>query len=98
MNKKQRLVLVIGILVCLVMGLFPPWKGYFTGRYNADTGNVERVFAGYAFLLSPPTQIDRTGLRTEIDLAVLIIQWVFVLGLCGLAALALAERAEKETS
>jgi hypothetical protein len=49
MSSKKRLVLGVGLLVMVVMGLYPPW----VVTYSYPTGSVA-YSAGYGFLLSPP--------------------------------------------
>jgi hypothetical protein len=47
MNRTQRNVLLIGILLILLMLIFPPWK-YFDGNTSDHTS------AGYHFFRTPP--------------------------------------------
>ena len=44
MNKKQRNVILIGIIVFTLMGLFPPW--YYSSEKPRDLG--------YYFITNPP--------------------------------------------
>ncbi|MGM0505260.1 MAG: hypothetical protein ACQESQ_11605 [Bacteroidota bacterium] len=48
MNKKQRIVIIIGILLVLISGLFPSYEG-------VDLTEKERytIDIGYHFLFSP---------------------------------------------
>lgn len=50
MNRIQRAVLLVGAILVMLQGVFPPW-GYRNGPY------VER--AGYAPIWSPPTREPR---------------------------------------
>jgi hypothetical protein len=49
MSSKKRLVLGVGLLVMVVMGLYPPW----VVSYGYPSGSVA-YSAGYSFVLSPP--------------------------------------------
>jgi hypothetical protein len=56
MNNGQHAALRIGLVVILLMGLYPPWRGSVVlndGRRDAKVG--------YAFLLSPPAEGAREG-------------------------------------
>ncbi len=51
MNGKQRIALLIGIGVIVVMGLYAPWW-VETKRSYVDPSCI--VSGGYAFLFKPP--------------------------------------------
>ena len=50
MNRKQKIVIYIGIFLILVIGLFPP----YIGVYYSEDYNIQR-FIGYHFLFSSPS-------------------------------------------
>lgn len=50
MNKKQRIVLKIGLLLVILNGLFPPFEGKFSGS-DSSAKNL-----GYHFIFNPPTK------------------------------------------
>lgn len=75
MNDKQRNVLSLGVLVAVLMAIFTPWS-------YTDSG-----FAGHAPLWDPPYvgysgSIDlfalRGGSSLEIDIPLLMLQWLLV--------------------
>ena len=73
MNPKQRVVLLFGIVIFAIMGLFPPWTVVFK-----DDG----LGRAHAFLFSPPTENSFGGRyikSTSIDFVLLLFQW-FVVG------------------
>jgi len=66
MNKKQTKILWIGIIVFVLMGLFPPYE------VIRKVDQIGRTIEGpikYEFFLSAPGDIDFTRL---------IIQWIIV--------------------
>jgi hypothetical protein len=75
MNEKQQKILRIGLIIILLMGIFPPW----TYTLNTDKVNSESP-AGYALIFSPPeTQYKASAaFGIKIDITRLIIQWVVV--------------------
>lgn len=81
MNKKQKFVLWIGIIILLLMALFPPWTTSYEisemgihrrGRFDPDPVEVKESVGGYGFILSPP----RAAVR--VDTGRLLAQWVIV--------------------
>lgn len=65
MNKKQQIVIVVGILAVIAMGLYPPWV-------HVDEDKVAHAM-GYAPIWSPPTIRQRDsanifGLKVELNL------------------------------
>lgn len=57
MNKKQRIVIIIGIILVLICGLFPPYEGKKDGTIRANLIRKEGAI-GYYFLFSPPSAKD----------------------------------------
>ena len=51
MNRRQRVVILTGCLVLLLLGLFPPYKGDIS--YGPNT--MPSVFIGYHSILWAPT-------------------------------------------
>lgn len=74
MNRRQKIVLWIGIAVIVVMGVFPPWLYTTTGN-----GLNSKKNAGYSCILFPPPP-KGVGLRYGISLDVsrLCVQWAIV--------------------
>lgn len=53
MNKKQRMVIAIAVLLVILSGLFPPYEG----EYRLE-GDNNKKFMGYRFLFDPPSQTE----------------------------------------
>ncbi len=66
MNLLQRIIIAIGLLVILVMGLFPPWTYVYDGAIEIDSGAIsihtERP-ARYTWITRPPHPITNQELR-----------------------------------
>jgi len=71
-NKKQRTILTVGILVIILMGLFPPWVKIFGGE------GIRKITVGYAFIAAPSDH------RAVLDISRLCVQWIVVLLATGL--------------
>jgi hypothetical protein len=56
MNKKQKIVFLVGIGLVVFMGLIPPWYYDNPGYYdNSETvRRPKKIDVGYGFLFSPP--------------------------------------------
>lgn len=80
-NKKQRTILIVGIVVMILMGLFPPW----TATYNYKSQHSQHP-RGYAFIATPPHftlyPIGSSGI--VLDISRLSLQWIVVLLATGL--------------
>ena len=75
MNAKQQKILRIGIIVMLLIGLFPPWiDTLYTEKYNAETPR------GYSLLFSPPEAHTHGAYGIKIDITRLVIQWLLAGG------------------
>ncbi|HUV40775.1 MAG TPA: hypothetical protein VMW23_03180 [Sedimentisphaerales bacterium] len=85
MNRKQKIVLWIGIGLFVVMGLFPPWA--------TKLSNNRQVNSGYAFICTPPPiiELNTTGkifgpfksCGAHIDISRLCLQWAMVSVVAG---------------
>ena len=53
MNKKQKVVFLVGVGIIVVMGLIPPW--HLEVLFDLDQQIPLTVRLGYGFLFSPPT-------------------------------------------
>ena len=80
MNAKQKKILVVGVAVAVLMGVFPPW----TDSFLLDSGEQGKIqsqsAAGYSLILDPPqAQPGMQLLHTfTIDISRLFVQWVVV--------------------
>lgn len=76
MNKKQKIVLWVGIAIFVLMELFPPWMAA-----NPQGGNY--IAAGYGFILNPPHFQSEELWRCRIDFPQLLAQWAMVAVVTG---------------
>jgi uncharacterized protein (UPF0333 family) len=84
MNKRQRRIVQVAILIIMIMVIFPPWIVTF----KAENYQSERM--EYAFLLRPPLSDDLLVARLQtprINLRFLIPQLVFVAGIATILVL-----------
>lgn len=77
MNAKQRVALTLGFLVATAMCLMIPWQTALGGD------------AGYAFLLSPPSDAAPMGGLASIAASRLLMQLLAVAAATGMAFVAL---------
>ena len=74
LNRKQRIILIIALVLLGVSALFPPWRFTFEGN---PWGR-----GAYGFVLRPPLRgAVQVGVR--IDIARLAAQWVAILAFAG---------------
>jgi hypothetical protein len=93
LNLMQKRIMLAGVAVIMLMGLFPPWIQTTTttatnsgGIYVQETRHTTTVdtAAGYYFLSNAPWSSDdkkvyvRTLLTYRLDFGRLLIQWFFV--------------------
>ena len=80
LNGKQRKIVVVGVLLFVLMGLFPPWT------YTLDVQSTHREKpAGYALIISPPgPEKDAPAFGVKIDISLLVIQWLVLVTATGL--------------
>ncbi len=82
MNKKQLIVMWVGIAIVVLMGIFTPWVAIEEATHH---------YLGYRFILSPPDEtwflhlrdkpgIDQIGI---VDFTQLLIQWIMVSVIVG---------------
>lgn len=79
-NRKQKLLLIIGSLLFVALGLYPPWRDKGPSDYSL----------GYALIFQPPRPDSR------IDLARLSVEWLCVVALIGSLAVALRQKRAPE--
>ena len=84
MNTTQRYVLIIAIIIIVLMGIYPPF--YFR-TYNGVLLNL-----GYGFVLNPPKVGD--GFAGSVNVQLLMVQWLGVVIVAGIAALLTKTRSE----
>ncbi len=91
LNKRQRNVLLVAIILIAATGVYPPWKG------THKTAEVSPV-TEYGWIFSPPTPFVREDYWSwEIETSRLIVEWATVLLVgCGLLLLLYGKRSEAE--
>jgi magnesium-transporting ATPase (P-type) len=78
-NKKQRMILTIGIVIIILMGLLPPWALTFSD----ESAQLVKRPAGYAFIATPP-RASYYNRGVVLDVSRLSVQWIVVLFATGL--------------
>jgi hypothetical protein len=74
-SRYQKQILIAGVLIFILMGIFPPWLQTIDTR--GEYGRHGSKSVGYAFIMSPPTN-DSWVLTTHLDISRLLVQWVLV--------------------
>ena len=70
MNKKQLITMWVGIIVLVLMSIFPPW----TGEVTRESGTQTHLSTIYVFIFNFP---DEDSLY-HIDIAKLLIQYSII--------------------
>ena len=79
-NEKQKKLVIVGVAVIILMGLFPPW----TYTFHLATAYSKKP-AGYSFILAPPKRkASHLAHGIELDVTRLSVQWIIVLMATGL--------------
>lgn len=83
MNKAQKNVVIVGLVIAALMGLFPPWENSVY-----DNGHKITIAQGHEFIVTPPLGENRKGkpypdnyqsdLTVSVDWDRLLLQWVIV--------------------
>jgi hypothetical protein len=98
MNAKQKKILVVGIAVAVLMGVFPPWTDSFLFDSGAEGKFQSQSPAGYSFIADPPHAANpqMQMLHTfTIDVSRLFVQWVVVVLAVGGGLVYFREPAKK---
>lgn len=53
MNRNQKIILIFGLLLILLSGLFPVYEG----EWRREGDNLKK-YLGYYFILNPPNSIN----------------------------------------
>ena len=96
MNRKQVVVMWAGIIVFVLMGLFPRW----TMEGKMTTMSVYAL-SQHRFLLSPPSRpygdTGKTVSYHRIDTTTLTIEWAIVVVVSGGLILTLTDKKDGES-
>ena len=89
LNRRQTSAFIIGCLVMIVFGLFPPWNHV----YMNELGGRRVVHAGHGGVLSPPTPLSSYNYyATNIDVVRLLFLWAVVAGVTYGVVVGMADR------
>lgn len=89
MNRKQIIVLWIGIAVIVVMGIYPPWtmKSVYANQLKgSDTDTIRSLmkFVNEVYYPIWPRPLKNNYLLfMEIDICKLVVQWIMVATITG---------------
>ncbi len=94
MTTPRGLVRIVGLIVLVGIGLFPPWRLSIT---DATTQTAETRSAGYHPLWNPPAEpveapSEKSDVRYQVDLVRLGIQLAGAVLLVNVALLALKKK------
>ena len=95
--STQTNVLLCGLLVFALCGLFPPWL--YTLRSTGTGGRDCEKAAGHCFLFVPPApEVDDYACGIRLDIQTLLVEWLCLGAITG-AGWLLAAKADnrKET-
>ena len=71
MNLKQKITLLLGIIIIVLMGIYPPWGQYAA---SSETGRIKLRPLGYSFFTTP----SGSERGADIDYTRLAFQWIMV--------------------
>jgi hypothetical protein len=89
LNKSQKKILTIGIIVTLVCCVFPPW----VRTYKATSTYSERSI-GYALIISPPRAGSSMRVGVKLDTSRLLLQ-IFIISIATGAGVLLTKRKDE---
>ncbi len=89
MNKKQLIVMWVGIAAIVITGIYPPWM-----TANPQGGNY--IAAGYGFILNPPHFRGQELWRGRIDFPHLLAQWAMFAVVTGGFMVTFKNKKQKE--
>lgn len=76
MNSKQRIVILAGMVVAVLIGLFPPWDYVYDYTRMGIFGIARIEPAGYHLIFLPPN--PPVSYSAKLSIARLLIQWVIL--------------------
>lgn len=75
-SKGQRAVIWIGLLIFLLLGIFPPWREVL----NYGDGRVNSHGISFSFIADPPDSSESKKISSiEIDTTRLLVEWACVI-------------------
>ena len=93
MNKKQKVISVIGVVLIVIMGCIPPWK------YIDDSPmGYREIPAGYSLIFAPPEPDGEEYFGVKLDMSRLAVQWITSLFVMAAALYLTQEKGEASDS
>lgn len=94
LNPRQGRVVVSAAILCVAMGLYPPWYHVYVN----EVGTFRSVPGAYSYLLAPPVPLARENwYATHISFDILAIQWLGVAVAAALAVRGLKTKNDAES-
>ena len=91
LNSTQRTIIMFGIAVIVLMGIYPPWT--YTFKYKTTYSEEP---AGYGFIASPPSTRKSSLLHgIKIDMSRLLVQWAVAVVASSFGVLVAARRKDE---
>ena len=90
-NGIQRLIILFGMVIIIIMALFPPWAHTFKSRafYREQP-------AGYSFIGSAPARRYKSGAEgIKIDTTRLFLQWFVTIFACSCCVILASKRKDE---
>lgn len=72
MNRLQKRILILALLLLSLTGIFPPWK---------IENNGMTIDMGYWWITNPPVKVNSYGYKfsSSINVETLFIQWAIII-------------------
>lgn len=96
MNLKQRTAICVGVILVVVLGVYPPWNQTLSARDAGLSVNIVRP-GRYAWLWSPPEPSGQYW-GVGLDLGRLLVGWVTVILTTGGLVFALRSKSSENRS
>jgi hypothetical protein len=88
---RQKFILLCGVLILVLCGLFPPWQ--YTADHNGNGGFHARKSAGYSLIVCPPAP-EHSGVAfgVQLDFGRLFLEWAALAAVTGMGWLLFVKR------
>lgn len=95
MNRAQKRMLLVGLVVIVALGVFPPWMEVRTGVVQGATFSLE-IATGHHLLFSPPEPgpSGTAAVTYRVDYGRLAIYWAVVVAITGVLVLVMRSKEE----
>jgi hypothetical protein len=90
MNNKQRCVVVLGFIVILLLGLFPPWL--LADQYPGNPRSVYEFRFELRTVFAPRlVRLDQFDQHWRVDTSLLLVEWFLVSAVTGIIVVFLGD-------